>query len=289
VIVEQPARLPIYAPIINSFTANPSSLQPYQEVVLTWTVSNADTVILSPGIGSVSNSGLYRVTPGYTTTYTLSAINSAGSVNASTTVTVVPLISTYGSSISTEIASGGSIAQTGTSSLVTAGFGGDNGWGNSGLLLVLLIGLLAAATASIVILARKPALAYAGRRAGTQAGYLPWATSARDATEIPKTTPVGAGGAAKFIADGGQISVPGSGSALGRDDFRSLLAPAKANLLSREHLRIDYANGEYYIEDRNSTNGTKVNGSRIISKDRLLLNDGDVIILADVLTLTFKT
>ena len=60
IITEPIQRLPIYAPVINSFTACPSSVQSGQEVLLSWAASNADTITISPGVGSVSNYGSYR-------------------------------------------------------------------------------------------------------------------------------------------------------------------------------------------------------------------------------------
>ncbi len=229
------------------------------------------------------------MTPGYTTTFTLCATNSAGSVNANTTVTVVPLAAIYSPTVYNEPDTGINIVKTSSSSLLATGLGDDNQWGNSGVLLAVLIGLLAVAAAVIVILSRKPALAYGGRRPGTEAGYLHSATTPGDATEFPKTSPVGELGSARLIADGGQISISKRDGALGREDFRSLVVPSKANLISREHVRLNYENGEYYIEDQNSTNGTKINGSRISGRDRFSLKDGDKIVLADVLTLIFRT
>ncbi len=290
VIIEPPPQPIVCAPVINSFTASPSYIQPCQTVVLTWNVSNADTVTLSPGIGSVPGSGSHSLTLGDTTTYTLTATNSAGSVSASTTVTAALHISTLYTGSGSETASGGNVADAGTGGILTLGFGGDNGTSNSWPLYVLLIGLLAVAAAAIVVfVARKPAAAYAGHRAGTRVGYSSWSTSTLPATETPKTTPIDAGIAAKFIAaDGGHIPISTNVGSLGRDDFRSLVMPDKASLISREHLRVDFEDGEYYIEDRHSTNGTKINGSRINDKGRFLLNDGDVIELADALTLTFR-
>ena len=77
--------------------------------------------------------------------------------------------------------------------------------------------------------------------------------------------------------------------ALGRSDFRSLVKADKADLISRQHIRLDCEDGECYIEDRNSTNGTKLNGSSINGKGRYLLREGDKVELADILTLTFET
>lgn len=279
------------SPVISSFSASPSYIQCGQTTILTWTVNDAASVTLSPGIGSVLSSGSHSVTPGYTTTYTLTATNTNGSVNASTTVTVAPVVSTFGVSSGTEMTSAATVADTGQTSILTLGLGGDDGSANSRLLYILLIGLLAiAAVGVIVFLVRRPAAASTGNRAGTRAAYLPWSTPAtRVQGDLPHTTPVDIGPGPKFVtSDGGIVPISGNTGSLGRSDFRSLAKPDKADLISREHIRFDNEDGEYYIEDRNSTNGTKVNGTRISGKGRFLLSDGDIIELADALTITFK-
>jgi serine/threonine-protein kinase len=50
--------------------------------------------------------------------------------------------------------------------------------------------------------------------------------------------------------------------------------------VSRKHARIYFENGQYSIEDKGSTNGTFVNrGRRLIPGTKLILNDGDEIIV----------
>jgi FHA domain/zinc-ribbon domain len=50
--------------------------------------------------------------------------------------------------------------------------------------------------------------------------------------------------------------------------------------VSRRHARITRRNGQYFIEDLGSTNGTFVNrGRRLLPGDRQPLNDGDEIII----------
>lgn len=53
--------------------------------------------------------------------------------------------------------------------------------------------------------------------------------------------------------------------------------------VSREHARLLYENGVYRVQDLGSTNGTFLNGRRI---DQSVLNDGDLLVVADV-ELTF--
>jgi hypothetical protein len=59
-----------------------------QTSTLTWVVQGATSVTIQPGLGSVSLTGSSTVSPAQTTTYTLTAVGPAGTVNATTTVTV---------------------------------------------------------------------------------------------------------------------------------------------------------------------------------------------------------
>ena len=78
-------------PLINIFSASPSTINQGESSTLTWSVSDADTVTITPGVGTVDSSGSIPVSPEVTTTYTLIATNSAGSVTATATVMVIPL------------------------------------------------------------------------------------------------------------------------------------------------------------------------------------------------------
>ncbi len=81
---------PVTAPVISSFTANPASVTSGLSSTLSWSMSGGAPTALSidNGVGSVLGLTSRAVTPGATTTYTLTASNSAGSVTKSTTVTV---------------------------------------------------------------------------------------------------------------------------------------------------------------------------------------------------------
>lgn len=78
------------APQIQSFSASPASLQAGQSATLSWQASGASSYSITPGVGPVSG-GSVTVAPGSTTTYTLTASNAAGSVSATTLVTVSPV------------------------------------------------------------------------------------------------------------------------------------------------------------------------------------------------------
>jgi len=74
-------------PTITSFKAQPPSIEAGQSTTLSWAVSGATSLSISPGVGSVSGSSVV-VRPSATTAYTLTAKNRYGSTTASTTVTV---------------------------------------------------------------------------------------------------------------------------------------------------------------------------------------------------------
>lgn len=76
------------APVITSFLADPQVIDAGGTSTLTWEVSNATTVTISPGVGSVALIGTFVVSPEETTTYTLTASNTAGNVTANVNVTV---------------------------------------------------------------------------------------------------------------------------------------------------------------------------------------------------------
>lgn len=79
---------PPAVPHIASFTASPTSLQAGQSATLSFAVTGATSVSIDQGIGAVT--GNVTVTPAATTTYTLSATNSAGTSTLQATVTVLP-------------------------------------------------------------------------------------------------------------------------------------------------------------------------------------------------------
>ncbi len=76
------------APAIGGFNASAAVVNSGATVTLSWSISNASTVLLQPGAIDVSSRSSYPVTPTVTTTYTLQASSSAGSVQASTSVRV---------------------------------------------------------------------------------------------------------------------------------------------------------------------------------------------------------
>jgi hypothetical protein len=75
-------------PVVNSFSASPSSISAGESSTLNWTVTGATTVSIDQGIGNVALTGPRAVTPAATTVYTLTASSAAGNVTATTQVIV---------------------------------------------------------------------------------------------------------------------------------------------------------------------------------------------------------
>jgi len=323
-----PSPRPIYQPVINSFSANASSVDVGQTVNLTWTTTNANSVTLSPGIGAVGTSGSTTVTPGNTTTYTLSAAGSSGStVTASTSINVIPRISPTLSIQQPTIQSGQSTTLSWNApaavQVFIAGLGSFDAVGTVAVtpdktttynltavyidgttqtaavtvtveqppyLLYGLLGLLAIAAAVIVIMmVRRPGASQSTRSTGTRAGTATSAAATLSAGDPGASTSVTEAPPAKLVMpDGSEMLLAGNTRTFGRPDFEKLLPGDRASFISRHHISVWYEDGKYYVEDRGSTNGTRINGSEIRGSGRQALVDGDVVELADKLSITFK-
>ncbi len=73
---------------INSFTAEPRSIERGQSATLRWSVANATDISIDQNLGEVQANGSRQVFPGNTITYTLTARSAAGSDTRSVTVEV---------------------------------------------------------------------------------------------------------------------------------------------------------------------------------------------------------
>jgi len=76
------------APRIDSFTAEPSSIERGQSATLRWSVANATDISIDQNLGSVAANGNRQVFPANSTTYTLTASSPGGTQTRSATVTV---------------------------------------------------------------------------------------------------------------------------------------------------------------------------------------------------------
>jgi hypothetical protein len=80
---------PAQVPQIVQFVANPNVISQGQSTKLCWQVTNATSITISPGVGgNLAANDCATVTPQATTTYTLTATNPSGQIQANVTVTV---------------------------------------------------------------------------------------------------------------------------------------------------------------------------------------------------------
>jgi len=79
----------IAAPVIVSFSANPTSMVLGSGSLLSWNTTGATSASINQGIGAVSVDGTTTVNPASSTTYTLYATNVSGTVTAGVTVTLL--------------------------------------------------------------------------------------------------------------------------------------------------------------------------------------------------------
>ena len=84
-----------------------------------------------------------------------------------------------------------------------------------------------------------------------------------------------------------EIELDGNNLIMGRGDFARILNLDELGLISRNHFEIKPVNGQFYIEDLDSANGTMLNGEDIRGKGQTILNDSDVIELASAICLRF--
>lgn len=80
--------------------------------------------------------------------------------------------------------------------------------------------------------------------------------------------------------DGRHVSMSGNVFRMGKSTQNDYCIDGNT-AVSRVHAVIERRGGEFYMSDLNSTNGTKINGSRLQSGEEILLNNKDELMLAD--------
>jgi uncharacterized cupredoxin-like copper-binding protein len=80
----------VVPPPTATFDVEPSTIEAGQSATLSWSTANASTVTIDQGIGLQPLNGSRTVTPGATTTYTLTATGTGGTTTRQATVTVTP-------------------------------------------------------------------------------------------------------------------------------------------------------------------------------------------------------
>src|SRR5947209_9877964 len=83
-----PPAAPENKPVINYFTAEPTTINSGEPASLRWSVTDANSVQIDNAIGQVSPNGRRAVYPTGTTTYHMTASGPGGTAEADATVTV---------------------------------------------------------------------------------------------------------------------------------------------------------------------------------------------------------
>jgi hypothetical protein len=87
--VTQPPPAPVVAlPVVVAFGASPTTMKAGESATLLWNVTGATSVTIDQGVGKVDAAGIRTMSPTKTTTYTLTATNSAGTATQPVTLTV---------------------------------------------------------------------------------------------------------------------------------------------------------------------------------------------------------
>jgi hypothetical protein len=86
----QPVSAGLNPPLVYNFWADPSTFIKGGSTKLSWNVLGANSIRIDPSVGVVKTTGSVNVTPFSSTTYTLTATNSGGSVWATEEVHVLP-------------------------------------------------------------------------------------------------------------------------------------------------------------------------------------------------------
>jgi hypothetical protein len=108
-------------PTVLSFTASPTVVATGGQSSLCWNVTNAQSVSIAPGIGTVNAVACTTVTPSATTTYVLTATNAVGPTQAVVTVSVGAVqILTFSSSPAYSPASGAPVVLSWTTQNATS-------------------------------------------------------------------------------------------------------------------------------------------------------------------------
>jgi pSer/pThr/pTyr-binding forkhead associated (FHA) protein len=90
---------------------------------------------------------------------------------------------------------------------------------------------------------------------------------------------------AKLVLPDGEMEV--REREYGREDFMGTVPDDKLGFISGRHFGITRLEGEHYIDDLESTNGTRLNGEEIKGKGKRKLKDGDEILVANVLEIRY--
>jgi hypothetical protein len=90
------------------------------------------------------------------------------------------------------------------------------------------------------------------------------------------------------LPNNNNIIVDGAEKIIGREDFLGVITSDKLYFIGKDHFKIIRKEGSFYIEDLNTKNGTIINGLKLESGDLQRLYDGDEILIAQSLKITYN-
>jgi hypothetical protein len=91
-----------------------------------------------------------------------------------------------------------------------------------------------------------------------------------------------------LLSDNNEILIDSQEQSISRASFEKSIPADELLLISRNHFKIFYDDKKYYIEDKDSKNGTIVNGVEISGKGKYELKNGAIIEIAKAVSATFK-
>jgi hypothetical protein len=229
-----------------------STIQRGQTTSLSWNAPGAVKVSITD-VGEVGISGSTQVSPDKTTTYTLSAAYFDGTTQSASVTVNIKLLPYWL-------------------------------WGAIAFLVI------AAIVIAFLLIRRRATSQREQTEAVAMESVQTEQSGETNSTDTaPVTTPLVDTSSAKLIMpNGDEIFLAGNARSFGRHDFEGSIPDDQLNYLSRQHINIWYEDNQYYIEDRSSTNGTRVNGIGIKGTGRHVLSEGDFIELASKASIFFK-
>jgi hypothetical protein len=241
--IEYTASIPASRPAVSSFSASPSSITAGKSAVLSWSVAGATSVSIDNGVGAVTGS-MIAVSPGATTTYTLTAANAAGATSATTAVTVYPAPAVSGIAASSITSSSAMISwKTNVASNGQVNYGLSAAYGSSSAIVdanpmstshsVPLSGQTAATTYHYQVVSVD---ASGNRVASADSTFV---TGAAPATPPPQSPAISA--SSSSVTPGAQVTVSISGGPGNRGDWVGLYRAG--NVAPGQYLSWQYMNG----------------------------------------------
>ena len=266
---------------ILSFSANTGEIKRGESVTLSWNVQGAQSMEI-PLVGPVTGaSGTATVAPDQDTNYVLIATGLDGRQATSLPITVT--VSGPAASTPTPVAPVTPTPPVKTPSLL-----------DQLMTPITLISILSVIV--IIILGFLVRLVYKKRWATPAEVQAPVITPRPELppNEIPARTPVSAPEPAMapmarlIMPNGLEITLTAKGQSIGRAELARALGLDELCLISHQQFQVTCTDGEYFIEDAGSANGTRLNGEDIKGKGTMSLKDGDTIEAAGVIKLKFS-